>query len=43
MQTQYIHPSNKPEDAPLAALIEAVAQKIREGLTSGSISASTKR
>jgi hypothetical protein len=32
MQTQYIHPSDKPDDAPLAALIEAVAQKIKDGL-----------
>ena len=32
MQTQYIHPSNKEGDEGLAALIEAVAQKIKDGL-----------
>jgi hypothetical protein len=32
MQTQYIHPSDKPGDEGLAGLIEAVAQKIKDGL-----------
>jgi hypothetical protein len=32
MQTQYIHPSDKPGDEKMAALIEAVAQKIKDGL-----------
>jgi hypothetical protein len=32
MQTQYIHPSDKPGDEGLAALIEAVAQKVKAGL-----------
>jgi len=32
MQTQYIHPSNKAGDEGLAGLIEAVAQKIQDGL-----------
>jgi phosphatidylserine/phosphatidylglycerophosphate/cardiolipin synthase-like enzyme len=32
MQTQYIHPSDKQGDEGLAALIEAVAQKIKRGL-----------
>jgi hypothetical protein len=32
MQTQYIHPSDKPGDEKLAALIEAVARQIKSGL-----------
>jgi phosphatidylserine/phosphatidylglycerophosphate/cardiolipin synthase-like enzyme len=32
MQTQYIHPSDKDGDEKLAALIEAVAQKVKDGL-----------
>jgi PLD-like domain len=32
MQTQYVHPSDKPGDEKLAALIEAVVQKIKDGL-----------
>ena len=32
MQTQYIHPSNKAGDEKLAALIEAVARKVKDGL-----------
>jgi phosphatidylserine/phosphatidylglycerophosphate/cardiolipin synthase-like enzyme len=32
MQTQYIHPSDKVGDEKLAALIEAVVQKIKDGL-----------
>lgn len=32
MQTQYIHPSGKPGDEGLAGLIEAVAQKIKDGI-----------
>jgi hypothetical protein len=32
MQTQYIHPSDKSGDEGLAALIEAVAQKIKGGV-----------
>jgi hypothetical protein len=32
MQTQYIHPSARPEDSNLAALIQAVVQKIEQGV-----------
>jgi hypothetical protein len=32
MQTQYIHPSGKSGDEGLAALIEAVVQKIKDGI-----------
>src|SRR5262245_57766356 len=32
MQTQYIHPSDRDSDEGLAALIEAVVQKIKDGL-----------
>lgn len=32
MQTQYIHPSDRPDDTVLSALIEAVVQRINEGV-----------
>jgi phosphatidylserine/phosphatidylglycerophosphate/cardiolipin synthase-like enzyme len=32
MQTQYIHPSDKAGDEGLAALIKAVAQRIKDGV-----------